>query len=34
VSQKLTQNYAMSKKVVKMAEPQASWVAYGITDKK
>ena len=34
VSQKMTQNYAMSKKVVKMAEPQASWVAYGITDKK
>lgn len=34
VSQKMTQNYAISKKTVKMAEPQANWVAYGITDKK
>lgn len=34
VSNKLTQNYSLSKKTVKMAEPQANWLAYGITDKK
>ena len=31
---KLEKNYARGKKVVKLAEPQANWVAYGITDKK
>ena len=31
---KLEKNYALGKKVVKLAEPQANWVAYGITDKK
>ena len=31
---KLEKNYALGKKVVKLAEPQTSWVAYGITDKK
>ena len=31
---KLEKNYAQGKKVVKLAEPQANWVAYGITDKK
>ncbi len=31
---KLEKNYAHGKKVVKLAEPQANWVAYGITDKK
>lgn len=34
VSSKLTQNYSLSKKTVKIAEPQANWLAYGITDKK
>jgi hypothetical protein len=34
VSNKLTQEYSLSKKTVKMAEPQANWVAYGITDKR
>lgn len=34
VSNKLTQSYSLSKKTVKMAEPQANWLAYGITDKK
>ena len=34
VSSKLIQNYSLCKKTVKMAEPQANWVAYGITDKK
>ena len=31
---KLEKNHAHGKKVVKLAEPQANWVAYGITDKK
>lgn len=31
---KLSQNYALAKKTVKLAEPQLSWVAYGIADKK
>ena len=31
---KLEKTYALGKKVVKLAEPQANWVAYGITDKK
>lgn len=31
---RLEQNYALAKKTVKLAEPQANWVAYGITDKK
>ena len=31
---KLEKNYALGKKVVKLAEPQTNWVAYGITDKK
>ena len=31
---KLEKNYALGKKVVKLAEPQVNWVAYGITDKK
>ena len=31
---KLEKNHAHGKKVVKLAEPQTSWVAYGITDKK
>lgn len=31
---KLTENYALAKKTVKMAEPQVNWVAYGISDKR
>lgn len=31
---KLEKNYAFGKKVVKLAEPQSNWVAYGITDKR
>jgi len=31
---RLEKNYALGKKVVKLAEPQANRVAYGITDKK
>ena len=31
---KLTQDYALAKKTVKLAEPQVNWVGYGITDKK
>lgn len=34
VSTKLNQSYSLCKKTVKMAEPQANWVGYGITDKK
>lgn len=34
VSNKLQQSYSLGKKTVKMAEPQANWVAYGIIDKK
>jgi len=34
LTEKLSQNYALAKKTVKLAEPQASWMAYGITDKK
>jgi hypothetical protein len=34
LTEKLTQNYALAKKTVKLAEPQANWVAYGINDKK
>lgn len=31
---KLEKNYAFGKKVVKLAEPQSNWIAYGIADKK
>ena len=31
---KLEKNYTLGKKVVKLAEPQSNWVAYGIADKK
>jgi len=31
---KLEQDYARAKKTVKLAEPHAMWVAYGIHDKK
>jgi hypothetical protein len=31
---KLEKNYALGKKVIKLAEPQSNWIAYGITDKK
>jgi len=31
---KLTESYALAKKTVKMAEPQANWIAYGIADKR
>ncbi|HET7732996.1 MAG TPA: hypothetical protein VFK73_04080, partial [Paludibacter sp.] len=31
---KITENYALAKKTVKLAEPQPNWVAYGIADKK
>lgn len=34
LSLELEKNYALGKKVVKLAEPQTNWVAYGITDKK
>lgn len=34
VTDKLTQSYSLAKKTVKMAEPQANWVGYGIDDKK
>lgn len=34
INKKLKQTYALAKKTVKLAEPQASWKAYGISDKK
>ena len=34
IKEKLTKNYALAKKTVKMAEPQVNWKAYGIDDKK
>lgn len=30
----IEKQYALCKKTVKLAEPQAKWVAYGISDKK
>lgn len=30
----IEQDYALAKKTVKLAEPQAKWVGYGIADKK
>ena len=34
LNEKLSRNYALAKKTVKLAETQPNWVAYGITDKK
>jgi hypothetical protein len=34
IKDKLEGNYALAKKTVKLAEPQANWVAYGIDDKR
>ena len=34
LTEKLSQEYALAKKTVKLAEPQVNWVAYGITDKR
>lgn len=31
---KIERNYALAKKTVKLAEPQARWTGYGIHDKK
>jgi hypothetical protein len=34
LKERLTENYALAKKTVKMAEPQSNWIAYGIEDKR
>jgi len=34
IKDKLEGSYALAKKIVKLAEPQANWVAYGIDDKR
>jgi len=34
IKDRITDNYALAKKTVKLAEPQVNWVAYGIDDKK
>jgi hypothetical protein len=34
LKEKLNENYSTAKKVVKLAEPQSNWIAYGIEDKK
>ena len=34
VKDKLDESYALAKKIVKLAEPQVNWVAYGVEDKK
>lgn len=34
VQSKLTKDYALAKKIVKLAEPQVNWKSYGMDDKR
>lgn len=34
INEKLMSNYSLAKKTIKLAEPQANWMAYGISDKR
>jgi len=34
IKDKIEETYALAKKTVKLAEPQANWIAYGIDDKR